>query len=79
MTLENGYVWLLYAWFGSTWWTGDISSHQYDYTNCSVDQRRAFLQGVLSIDHFPFLEEGNQKNMTDLGLVSVDYDIYYYI
>ena len=71
MTLENGYVWLTYAWYGSNWWKR-VPNVQTSYTpfNCSIQQREAFVKGSFSIDHFPFVEEANHDDITELGVVS---------
>ena len=71
MTLENGYVWLTYAWYGNSWWTREPDTDTaYRPFNCSLKQREAFLKGTFSIDHFPFVEEEKNNVSTDIGLVS---------
>ncbi len=64
MTLDNGYVWLTYAWYGSDWWTRGSPLY-----NCSLEKRQSFVKGTLSIDHFPFVEEERHNETTHLGLV----------
>lgn len=70
MTLENGYVWLTYAWYGSSWWTRGLNVQTtYQPFNCSIEKREAIIKGTFIIDSFPFLEEEKHNEYTDLGLV----------
>lgn len=71
MTRENGYIWILFSWYGSNWWTrGQVTTQTYSPYNCSQTEREAFIEGVFLIDHFAFVEEDQKDIVTDLGLVS---------
>lgn len=64
MTRENGYVWLMYAWYGANWWIRELSS------KCTIATRVAMIEGAITIDHFPFVERKDFDKITDLGVVN---------
>ena len=71
MTRDNGYIWILYSWYGTGWWkTGPSASGSYQPHNCSNEERTRFIKGVFLIDHFAFVEDDMKNIVTDLGLVS---------
>ena len=71
MTLNDGYVWLLFAWYQDNWWQDDpIPQTSYNQTICTSSQLKEILERAILIDHFPFVPPENRSMTTDAGMVS---------
>ena len=71
MTLNDGYVWLLFAWYQDNWWLDNpIPQTSYNQTICTSAQLEEILERAILIDHFPFVPPENRSMTTDTGMVS---------
>ena len=71
MTLSNGYVWLLFAWYQDNWWQDEpLFLASYNQINCSSSEMEEILDRAILIDHFPFVPPENRSMTTDTGMVS---------
>lgn len=67
MTRENGYLWIMYSWYGDNWWTRE------DCRNCSLTKRVAMVEGGITIDHFPSVRQEEYDDITDIGVVGITF------
>jgi len=68
MTLANGYVWLMFAWYPEHWWQAKQVQRPYTLPNCTTEQLESVILDGILIDHYSFVSDKNA--VTDIGLVS---------
>ena len=68
LTLENGYVWLSYAWYPDDWWTEPANRTSYVPDTCSRGELEEMLEYSIVIDHYAFVEDKDEN--TSVGLAS---------
>ena len=67
MNSNNGYVWLVYGWYGP-WPDGwNVNTNDEAY-KCSYEQIYSMVQESIAIDHARYARDDNDT-MTDLGIV----------
>lgn len=71
LTPDNGYVWLLFSWYGSDWWTREPVDKDYQPFSCNIELRESMVNKAIAIDHFAFVAEEDYDVVTDIGVVSM--------
>ena len=68
LTHENGYLWLLFAWYPINWWTTEPANRtSYEPRTCSEDVLERMLEYSIVIDHYTYVE--NKTAITSSGMV----------
>lgn len=71
MTHQNGYMWMLFAWYPEEWWLDPpVNRTRYTPEECQQSEIEDILEHALLIDHFPYVSEGEKSIPTSSGLVS---------
>ena len=69
MDSSDGYLWLIYGWYGPEWWTRTSTSDKgYEPINCSLEQIEGMLRDAIVLDHYMYASADNES-ITDLGIV----------
>ena len=67
LTLENGYLWLSYAWYPDEWWIKPANRTNYEPALCSREVLETMLEYSIVIDHYAFVDDKNMS--TSIGIV----------
>ena len=69
MNSNDGYVWLVYGWYGPDWWTFNITDDKgYEAYKCSRESIESILRESIALDHYIYARDDNDS-MTDIGIV----------
>lgn len=72
MTHENGYLWLLFAWYPPMWWSPSNLQERNSYVpvNCSREEIESMVEFAVPIDVFPYVADENRQDPTSSNMVS---------
>jgi hypothetical protein len=69
LTLSNGYLWLLHAWYPPNWWLAEAAERSgYTPEICSLEEIEGMIEYAILVDHFASTED-TKGERTDSHLV----------
>ena len=66
MTHQNGYMWMLYAWYPQQWWN---ETNSYEASDCTIGELTEMLTHAIAISQFPYTSQGSCHEQNDIQLV----------